>query len=453
MSRLSDGRRFSRSQALAITCGLLLGASTACAGKLRIENVTVAPRDARTATVRFDISWSNSWHHEANHDAVWVFFKARAEGEKEWRHVRLVANKVLNPTGYSQEKGGTRLDFIVPDSKDGFTGMFVRRADYSLMAPAKTRGVTVVWDLTTAKGIADPGKAQIRAFGVQMVYVAEGPFYLGSGGAEANGFYRYTDGTQCTAPYRVTGPGAIPTGRQKGRLWARSSQRLTGLPSQPEDGGEIPASFPNGYAAFYCMRYYLTHAQYVAFVDTLTGEQAKARYNVHAAKPPPRYISRGISWADGATYAAWAALRPMTELELVKVIRGPCEPLQDEVRTSYWNVGDFAGWDWPAYHGGFTDRMVTVGHAKGRKFAGTHGRGTPELPADWPQEDAVGTGVHGGAGGVGGGRLAVGMPAGGQQASRHRVSDRLHATVVDPGRDPWHRWRGVRTAPKEAAER
>jgi hypothetical protein len=443
-----NGYPFTAARAVAVACGLLLGARTARA--VTISSVTVAARDARTATVKFDICWADSWRHEVNHDAVWVFFKARADDKSEWQHVRLSADKVLNPKGYGHAEG-TRLEFLVPDGAEGFTGVFLRRADYSLMDTVKTRAATVVWDVAAAKGIVDVGKSQVRAFGTEMVYVAEGPFYLGSGGSEANAFYRYTDGTQCTAPYRVTGPGAIATGRQNGRLWARSSERLTGLPSQPEDGGEIPAAFPNGYAAFYCMRYYLTRAEYAALMDTLTGEQAKARYNIHVVDPPPRYISRGISWADGATYAAWAGLRPMTELELEKIIRGPCEPLPDEVRRSYWNVGDFADWDWPAYHGGLTDRLVTVGHAAGRKFAGTHGRGTPKLPADWPQEDAVGAGIHGGSGGVGGGRLGVGMPAGSEQISRHRVSDRLHATVVDPGRDPWHRWRGVRTAPREAA--
>ena len=36
-------------------------------------------------------------------------------------------DKVLNPTGYGQQKGGSSLEFIVPHGEDGFTGMFVRR--------------------------------------------------------------------------------------------------------------------------------------------------------------------------------------------------------------------------------------------------------------------------------------------------------------------------------------
>jgi len=397
---------------------LLLGAGAAPAAKLRIENVTVAPRDAKTATVTFDISWQGSWRHEANHDAAWVFFKVRAEGQKEWQHVHLVADKVLNPRGYGQEKGGTPLDFIVPDGKDGFTGMFVRRAEYGIGKVAATK-VTAVWDLTASKGTAKDTKVRVQAMGIEMVFVPEGAFYLGSGGTEPYRFYRYTDGTQHTLPYRVTSAGAIPTGRQKGKLWARHG-------AQPEDKGEIPAAFPNGYAAFYCMKRHITspRGQYADFVSALTPVQAAGRYPASAA------ISKhgGLSWADGAAFAAWAALRPMTELEYEKVTRGPMEPgwdTGDELdHPSYWEVQDINGWRLPI------ERAVTVGNAKGRRFQGTHGRGTPTLPADWPQADAVGAGIRGGYGAAG------------------RPSHRLRAATVAPDRTPGYGWRGVRTAPK-----
>lgn len=96
----------------------------------------------------------------------------------------LAADEVLNPTGYGQESGGTPLDFIVPDGDDGFTGMFVRRAAEG-KGPLTARGVTAVWDFAANKGITKDLKGvSIRPFGIEMVYVAEGPFYLGSGGRE-----------------------------------------------------------------------------------------------------------------------------------------------------------------------------------------------------------------------------------------------------------------------------
>ena len=451
---------------------LLLGAGAARAQDARIENVTVAPRDARTATVRFDISWNDSWHDTTNHDAAWVFFKVRAGQETAWQHMRLAADRVLNPTGYGQGEG-TPLDLIVPDGDDGFTGTFLRRAAEG-KGPLLARGVTAVWDLAANKGIAKDLKGvSIRAFGIEMVYVAEGPFYLGTGGTEVNSFYKYIDGIDNTQPYRVTSAGAIPTGRQNGRLWAWKG-------AQPEDGGEIPASFPNGYEAFYCMKYRVSRAEYAGFMNTLTPEQAEKHYHPRivirsgeatsytyvAHKPTGRFKSGALalSWADGAAFAAWAGLRPMTELELEKAVRGPRDPVPDEVGgPSYWNVKGFDSWPWHAMKLEMqTERAVTVGNAAGRRFRGTHGRGTLELPADWPQEDAVGAGMRCSWWGfhrIHHKELAratmLDPPTyhpmaedGWWELPRTRLSDRLYAALVDPQRRPNHQWRGVRTAPK-----
>jgi formylglycine-generating enzyme required for sulfatase activity len=440
MSRLSKSSRLIFARTVALACSLWFGVETARAGwpdhssALRIENVSVLARDAKTATLQFDISWADSWRHEANHDAAWVFFKVRPEGATEWQHVRLAADKVLNPTGYGQEKGGTPLDFIVPDGKEGFTGLFVRRAEYGIGKVAATK-VTALWDLAASKGTAKDAKPVVQALGIEMVFVPEGPFYLG-GGTEPCHFCQYTDGTQHTLAYRVTSAGAITTGRQAGKLWARRG-------AEPEDGGEISAAFPNGYAAFYCMKKHIIARQYTAFLNALTAAQADARYpkesTITRSGTSPNYVYavgaepsgynvNGLSWADGATFAAWAGLRPMTELEYEKITRGPIEPGWDTGDSldhpSYWEVRDINGWRLPV------ERPVTIGHPKGRDFKGTHGQGAAVLPADWPQEDAVGAGIRGGHG-------AAGNP-----------SNRLSAATVVAERPRYGFWRGVRTAPK-----
>ncbi|HUT57882.1 MAG TPA: SUMF1/EgtB/PvdO family nonheme iron enzyme [Phycisphaerae bacterium] len=475
MGRLHKRYPSARAWMVAIACGLLLVAA-AVRGEdrwqalynVRIENVTVAPRDARTATIKFDISWPESWRDTTNHDAGWVFFKVRAAGATEWQHVRLAADKVLNPAGYGQT-GGTPLDFIVPDGDDGFTGMFVRRAAEG-KGFLSARGATAVWDLAASKVAAkDLGGVSIRTFAIQMVYVAEGPFLLGSGGAELNGFYKYTDGSQAILPYQVTSAEPIATGRREGRLWVRRRER-----DMLEDGGEIPASFPNGYAAFYCMKYAITMVQYAEFLNTLPPAQAEARHPGPRWKRTGEPLNRtysaeetggrnqgpgahGLSWADGAAFAAWAGLRPMTELELEKALRGPREAAPDEVGSSYWHVGGFDTWDWHAFKlESQSERTVTVGNAAGRKFAGTHGRGTTALPADWPQDDAVGAGMRCSWYTPSYPRDAKPYPRGvtfiGLDLPRTRTSDRLHAAFVDPHRHPHHKWRGVRTAPEELAK-
>jgi hypothetical protein len=50
--------------------------------QLRIANVTLQPGDGKTATITFDIGWNDSWRNATNHDAAWVFFKARTVGAR-----------------------------------------------------------------------------------------------------------------------------------------------------------------------------------------------------------------------------------------------------------------------------------------------------------------------------------------------------------------------------------
>jgi hypothetical protein len=481
-----DGLRFSWICATFASAVLL--ATSAVGGGLQVSDVTVTPRDEKTAFLKFSVSWKESWRFESNHDAVWVFFKAMAEGEKQWQPVRLAANRVLNPDGYEQSQEGTPLDFIVPDGPDGFMGVFLRRADYCRISDVQTNELKVIWDCRAFKGPAQTAK--VKGYGIEMVYVAEGPFYVGTGGAEANAFCKFTDGIRNGQPYLVSNAGPIPTGRKNGCLWAGGAT--------PEDGGEIPAAFPNGYRAFYCMRYPILQWDYADFLNALPPAEAEKRYHSsmalrsgdatnyvyrpHTPRPivkfkradaisyqtflvgPAPAMCHGLSWGDGAAFAAWAGLRPLTEMELEKVVRGPREPVLDEVMYSYWWVqcgsqgktgGNFGSEQ--------SERAVSVGHAVGRKFAGTHGRGTPDLPKDWPQEDAVGAGMRISSWGFSNrvsdseSAPAAERPAepgdeGVGQYARRRVSDRQNASLTDPERRPQHLWRGCRTAPAEAAE-
>ena len=429
-----------RGVALALACGLLLGAGGARADELRIENVKVAPRDAATATVTFDVAWSNSWRHGDYHDAAWVFFKVQADKESDWQHVHLVADKVVNPTGYEHGKG-TPIESAVPLGDEEAVGMFVRRAEEG-KSGVEARGVTAVWDFTANDGVRQDMKdVRMQAFAVEMAYVPRGPFYLGSGndtGKQRNAFHMVAgDGLP---PYLVTSAGAIPTGRQKGKLWARG---IT-----PEDDGEIPASFPNGYAAFYCMKfYYFTQAQYAGFLNTITAEQAKNRwytdYQGVAVKrsgefPNYDYAASGptgkcpwLSWTDNATIAAWAGLRPMTELEFEKSVHGPQKPNPAwDAAPSFCGLTDINT-------GGIYERMISVGKEEGRKFAGTHGRGTPVLPADWPADS--GCAVYRGQ-----------YPWLRYYGPPHtQTTGRLNALSVHSDRrfHPFAGWRGVRSAP------
>ncbi|KPK49223.1 MAG: hypothetical protein AMK72_05075 [Planctomycetes bacterium SM23_25] len=390
--------------------------------KLRIKNVELLPRNAKTRTVRFDIAWGESWRNATNHDAVWVFFKMRGEGESKWRHAKLVADppspptgggeggaasKVLNPAGYGQQ-GGTPVDLIVPGGDDGLTGVFVRRASAGAGA-MDARGVTAVLD------IAKDTKVSVQAFGVEMAYVAKGPFYLGSGGTERDRFYRYTDGSQNTLPYRVTDAGPIPTGPQAGRLWA------VGAVPDGSDAGEIPTAFPNGYRAFYCMKDSVSQGQLHGFLSMHPETETRPSF-----RRTGRYPVREAGWEASMAFAAWAGLRPMTELEFEKACRGPLEPAPNEARSLYWGIRELNV-------GGLFEATVSVAHAAGRRFAGTHGQGSTVLPEDWLPDSMMNRG--GGAGVV--------MPF------RNGAHIRTSGRFIHVGADKqWDGFRCVRTAPE-----
>ena len=91
------------------------------------------------------------------------------------------------------------------------------------------------------------------------------------------------------------------------------------------------------------------------------------------------------------TAAAWAGLRPMTELELEKMVRGSRQPQPNEVGCSYWGVAGFNRWNWNAFKNDpQSERAVTVSNEKGLNFKGTHGLGSLTLPADWPPSSSIG---------------------------------------------------------------
>ncbi len=469
------------------------------------SRISLLPRDAGSAVIQFDIGWTGSWRHDVNHDAAWIFFKYRVEGdtEKTWRHVFLKADagKVLNPSGYGQgaaaplsfdwgctpkdgktftAAGDTQFDFLVPDGADGFTGAFVRRADHG-MGTASGAKLTVLWDLTKAEGVKPDTKVAIKAYGIRMIYVAEGPYALGSGATESGAFYTFQPEKKRGAekerismggatmviheevaetdefpPYRVTSSNAVPTGRTPGRLWARSAE--------PPDGGEIPASFPNGYRAFYMMFCPMPQAVYASFLSSLPPDQGEYHHEqgnhateagwsgaiVKSTDPENPYefhhgrlkshCTWWLKWDDATAFAAWSGLRPMTELENEKALRGPRLPAREEAGNSFWG-GSYGGGRYNAHP---REMVVTVATTNGLAYRGTHGGGSPtNWPGDWPaNKSAQGTGIRNGQ------EAACGITE--LRGPMWCTSCRLEANLNDPERGKLYGFRAARTAPEAA---
>jgi hypothetical protein len=212
-------------------------------------------------------------------------------------------------------------------------------------------GTQLRWDYGV-DGVADADLVEVKVFAIEMVYVPQASFYLGTGGSEVGAFYTYPDTTQ---PYQVTSESAIPVGTTNGNLYYKPGVRGDYL-------GPVPDAFPKGYQAFYCMKYEITQDQYVAFLNTVDSTQA-ARLDIsnaysvrngisqwtvdHPLKPGEYsttnpYVPANTSVADLFAYLDWAALRPMTELEFEKACRGPVAPVPNEFA---WGTPDILGYN------------------------------------------------------------------------------------------------------------
>ncbi|MFZ1692104.1 MAG: SUMF1/EgtB/PvdO family nonheme iron enzyme [Flavobacteriales bacterium] len=337
----------------------LLATTALHANNIQVTNTTLVDNTGSTVKVQFDISWENSWRGGGvnNWDAAWVFVKYR-QGQGAWQHV------YVNPSGHTTPAGSLLEPGLVdPGAAHNATtnpvvGLFLRR-DADGNGTFTATGVQLLWDYGVL-GIAINDISQVQVFAVEMVYVNQGAFTAGSGGTEISAFILTTisTGTANTAP---SGTGSL--GGQAG-----------GFPT----GQTAPtsATWPNGFNAFYCMKYEVTQQGYVDFLNSLSYAQQITRtatapnsaagtgalsstnadrngidINIPGVDPGTAAVyacnlnGNGVygeatdgkdiacnflSWGDLTAYLDWSGLRPMTELEFEKACRGPLFPLADE---------------------------------------------------------------------------------------------------------------------------
>lgn len=317
----------------------------ATANNVAITNLSMPDNQ----TIRFDLAWENAWDWDTvaepyNHDAVWLFVKVQYPAHT-WYHADVSAQ-----TG--DHTVGTPL--MVEAVMDG-KGVFVRRNDGLAGHVGET---TVTLKLQNPL----PNDAYgVKVFGVEMVYVPEGPFYLGDSTSYAT-LGRGGD----NGPLFVAGENALSVGNGPNQLNPVNDKPVA---------GNIPAAFPKGYSGFYCMKYEISQGQYRDFLNCLSlaqqsGRTATAptsavgtlalsgfnanRNGIRIGTPangnrpavyvcddnttnPPNSMDDGqnracnfLSWNDMAAWLDWAALRPMTELEFEKASRGPSNAVRGE---------------------------------------------------------------------------------------------------------------------------
>jgi formylglycine-generating enzyme required for sulfatase activity len=334
---------------------LLVCASLGRGNNPQIGPVTLVNQNAISdfTYLQFDASWENSWRSStgaANWDALWVFAKFRRAGSTVWGHATLHDSGHVLPAGATTATPG--------DGK----GTFLYR-DANGTGNVSYPGVRLRWDYGL-DGVADTDSVEVRVYGVEMVYIPQGAYYLGDG--EVTTLYGNFEQGTSGLPYHVMsetgmtlggpGPNSLGNNNRTGQFGAPACTGDGCLAGSGDDFDDVtmqslPPAFPKGYNAFYIMKYEMVQQQFVDMLNTCTATQQALliqsahfypslawaqshRYGISQVAPftttevyTPMIC---MDWIRAAAYADWSGLRPMTELEFEKACRGPVNPIAGE---------------------------------------------------------------------------------------------------------------------------
>lgn len=335
------------------------------ANNLQISNVSIANQNVAGGYtyVNFNISWENSWRDGENYDAAWIFLKYRINGGS-WNHVMLGST----PSDHVAPSGAT----IETPTIDTGRGVFIYRSSVG-SGTNNFQNIQLKWRYQL-NGLASTQYVDVKVFGIEMVNIPQGAYYAGDGSPD----YVFGELTDISGvnPYQITSEDAITLGGNTANSMQNHNSVWDDWNSTTSK--TLPAAYPKGYNAFYCMKYEITQEQYTDFLNTLDLPNQKTRVEnqtifltAHTTTPfvmcnlsypgngssirCPLYSPFGkpviffcdfnnnnvgnengdgqnlgmnfMSWYDGLAYADWACLRPMTELEHEKAARGPVYPV------------------------------------------------------------------------------------------------------------------------------
>lgn len=345
------------------------------------QDVSAGANNAANFTfVQFDLNWSNSWRTStgpANWDAAWIFVKYQINsGTGCTPNPNWLPATISSTSAHHSVLTDNGVPATFSAAGDG-TGVFVYRSGDG-SGSINWDQVRLRWNYG-ADGILDACNVTIKVYAIEMVYIPQGNFYVGDGASNSGQFESAVSGT----PYQVTSEAAIVLGG--GGPGSMGNNNRAGQASQDDFADAIsvtlPLDFPKGFNDFYSMKYEITQEQYVEFLNVLTSTQQLAR---HGATLVNRFFTNGTTPANrngvkcttlpvGATpgvyacdlnnngvvnqsgdgqniaipylssmdllaYLDWAGLRPMTELELEKMGRGPLPAVLNEYAWGSANI-------------------------------------------------------------------------------------------------------------------
>jgi len=329
-----------------IILSFLLAFAVICtyANNVQITNVSLKPN---TNTIKFDISWENSWRSDVlnNWDAAYVFIKYFDPGTGTWLHLPFTNTNNVIPIGFSVSE--------VPS-----VGRYLYRT-VSGSGTSQLTNVELGIESRFASGIYD-----IKLFALEMVYIPVVDFYLGDH-ASYNSYRR---------SYENQAPDLMFKNDESNVFDPLSEEYVSIVNTSP----------------FYVMKYELSQGGYRDFLNSLTYTQ---QVN-HTASPPtsaastfalapatgnhrnyikiktPAQLINGVytpavygcnadgnnvydelsdgeniacnyvNWVDHAAYLAWAGLRPLTEIEFEIAGRGIQYPVKNEFAWGNAEIGD-----------------------------------------------------------------------------------------------------------------
>ncbi len=351
--------------ALLVLSGALLSERVS-ANNIQVSNTTLTGNTGTQVMVQFDIGWENSWRGGgvSNWDAAWVFVKYKLPGDGGFSHMLLEPNGHVAPSGSLVETGLISPALAHNATTNPAVGVFIRR-DADGTGTFTANGVQLRWNYG-ALGFAFEDIREVRVYAIEMAYINQGAFYLGTGGTETNAFRNGSTGL----PYQIFQEGGT-INIASSQLWADGEI----------EAGTLPPAFPKGYAASYMMKYEMSQQQYVDFLNSLPRSQQVSRVesdispglsvitntfvmtatttgtdrngircdgtidpqnsitfycdaneNGTGGEPDDgQWVScNNLMTKDVLAYLDWSGLRPMTELEYEKACRGPLPPVMNE---------------------------------------------------------------------------------------------------------------------------